>query len=102
MRKEPSWYASKEWAKARAKTKSAWKAANRACGVCHQPLEWTVKHAVIVDHILNRRQRPDLAYESTNLQCVCHGCNTRKAHYVENNKSRVSVGVDGLNALWRL
>jgi 5-methylcytosine-specific restriction protein A len=31
-----------------------------------------------VDHIVPRRDRPDLAYDKSNLQSLCHSCHSRK------------------------
>lgn len=95
-----NWYASKEWFKLRAKTRAAWKALAKPCAVCREPLQWHLPHGVIVDHIQNKKQRPDLAYEPANLQCVCHGCNTRKGHYIERSKT-AAIGLDGLPDSWR-
>lgn len=36
--------------------------------------------AVDVDHIQERLQRPDLAYELSNLRGLCHSCHSRHTH----------------------
>ena len=95
-------YSSKEWRALRAQTKAKAKRANRPCAYCGKPIDWHTPGAkVSVDHVLNRKQRPDLALEATNLQVLHHACNTRKAAYVENN-NRPEIGVDGFptNSEW--
>ena len=99
--KEPRFYSTIEWQKARSKAARAWRATGAPCHRCGQPLDWTTKGSVVIDHVLPRRQRPDLAYEQTNLAAVCHRCNTVKAIWSENNK-REEIGMDGLPASWRL
>ena len=34
--------------------------------------------AVHVDHIKTRRERPDLEFDSSNVQSLCHSCHSRK------------------------
>tara|TARA_B100000614_G_scaffold235507_1_gene232309 strand:+ start:281 stop:541 length:261 start_codon:yes stop_codon:yes gene_type:complete len=36
------------------------------------------RHRLEVDHVRPVRDRPDLAFELTNLQTVCASCHTRK------------------------
>jgi 5-methylcytosine-specific restriction endonuclease McrA len=95
-----NFYAQTKWIKLRNSVKKEWRSAGLVCAVCGQPLQWGVRGAVVVDHILNRKQYPDRAYDRANLQCVCHGCNTRKAHHVELN-DKEPIGEDGLPASWR-
>ena len=85
-------YSQPSWHKLRAKTKAVWKRENRLCGYCNHPIDWN--EIVVVDHIKNRRRHPDLALEPSNLQCVHHACNTRKAAYVENG-NKPAVREDG-------
>jgi 5-methylcytosine-specific restriction endonuclease McrA len=87
-------YSQVEWQKLRAKVKKQWRGAGLPCAHCGKVLDWATKAGVVVDHKINRKQRPDLAMEQDNLCCVHHECNTRKAFHVENN-SRVEIGADG-------
>ena len=74
-------YSSLAWKKIRAKVKAQWKARGWPCNYCKETLDWSTW--CIVDHIIPRADRPDLALESSNLQVVCHGCNSRKAKGLE-------------------
>jgi 5-methylcytosine-specific restriction protein A len=50
----------------------------------------------MVDHVKNRKRRPDLAYDPVNLVTMCIGCHnvkTKEKDYVR--KNRVATGVDG-------
>ena len=31
-----------------------------------------------VDHVIDRKERPDLAYDDTNLESLCHSCHSKK------------------------
>ena len=86
-------YQSSAWRAVRAKVLAKWKREGRPCGYCGAGLTWK-KGEQIVDHIENRRRRPDLALDMRNLQVVHHACNTRKAAYVENG-DKPEVGSDG-------
>jgi len=97
---EPRFYSTIEWQKARSKAAKTWRATGAPCHRCGHPLDWTLRHGVIIDHVIPRRQRPDLAYAQSNLAAVCHRCNTIKAMWDENNK-RESIGIDGLPDSWR-
>ena len=88
-----NFYSTKEWHKLRSKTKAVWKRDGLCCGYCNKQIDWCVDK-VVVDHVLNRRQHPDLALDHTNLQVVHHRCNTKKAAYVENN-NRVATNDEG-------
>jgi 5-methylcytosine-specific restriction endonuclease McrA len=92
-------YSSMPWLRLRSKVKAQWRRAGKPCAYCGQALDWATKRAVVVDHIINRRQRPDLAMDINNTQCVCHPCNTRKAHHVELN-NKIQVNDDGLPPGW--
>jgi len=93
-------YSTKGWHKLRAKTMAVWRASGKPCHFCNQPFNWGAKHEVIVDHVLNRRQYPDRALDPSNLVCTHHGCNTRKAAWVEHS-DKPAIGLDGLPDSWR-
>jgi 5-methylcytosine-specific restriction endonuclease McrA len=93
-------YSSRTWHKLRAKVKSSWRSTGRPCAYCNKPLDWGSKNAVIVDHVLNRRKHPHLALEPSNLVCLHHVCNTRKAQWQENS-SKPTVNIDGFPDGWR-
>lgn len=55
-----------------------------------------------VDHVIPRRQRPDLALSSSNLRTLCASCDNKRhsekgGHHVE----REPVNAQGLPASWR-
>jgi 5-methylcytosine-specific restriction endonuclease McrA len=97
---DDNFYKRPAWFKARSKAIARWKSSGLPCAVCGQPINWVVKGSMIVDHIVNRKKRPDLALEPTNLQVVHHPCNTKKALWKENT-TREEIGLDGLPASWR-
>ena len=61
-------YASAKWRAAR----RCYLAKHPACVICGQP-------ATMVDHILPRRDRPDLEMTSSNWQALCHPCHASKS-----------------------
>ena len=73
-------YSSLQWRKLRSKVKGKWRAKGLPCGECGLPIDWNAKP--IVDHIIPRKTAPERSLDPTNLQVVCHGCNTRRAHGV--------------------
>ena len=94
-----NFYGTVAWQKARSVAQKRWKAANLPCGVCGARLRWGEKKAVIVDHIKPRRKFPQLAYEQSNLQCVCHTCNTKKAVWGDNSDV-TPTGLSGFPPGW--
>ena len=87
-------YQSKEWARIRAKVRAIWKAKGFVCAYCFRPIQWG-QEKTVVDHKINRKQRPDLALEISNLQVVHHACNTKKYHSEEKDPNRPQIGPDG-------
>ena len=85
-------YNDAKWHRVRNRVRKRWRIDNRPCGYCGEPIDWSARP--IVDHIINRKERPDLAYDDNNLQVVHHACNTRKGHWVENNDKQ-RIGIDG-------
>ena len=96
-------YQSQPWRKLRSQVRAQWKAANRPCAFCNGRLDFTVRRGqraqAVVDHIEPRVKRPDLALTLSNLQMVCHSCNSKKASWVENNKVK-PTGLDGFPEGW--
>jgi len=86
--------------KLRNTVRAIWKRENRPCAYCNQTIDWTTRNAV-VDHIKNRRQYPELAYELSNLVVMHRACNTKKYYNEERNDDRPQVGYDGLTDAWR-
>lgn len=70
-------------------------AAKKACPYCGKPIDR--RQRLIVDHIHNRKQFPDLAHREDNLQVVHHACNTQKYYKHEQQPQRDvdEVGEDG-------
>lgn len=82
-------YNSLPWWKLRAKV------AKRAyrCALCATPFrKGEVK---VVDHIVRRKARPDLALEESNLQVLCKTCHDSVKKRMENGKQILKVGLDG-------
>ena len=90
-----SFYKTSAWRALRAKVKARWRKHCLPCAYCNKPLDWS--QMVIADHTIPRKQRPDLALEESNIVCVHHHCNTRKAKW-EDNSDRIPVRNDGLPA----
>lgn len=61
------------------------------CAICGWPLDHQApprsRWRPSVDHIVSVAQRPDLAFEPTNLRVVCHGCNSSRGAS-EGNRAR--------------
>lgn len=47
------------------------------CIHCHK--NGKLVSATVVDHIIPRKERPDLELEETNLQSLCESCHNRKS-----------------------
>ena len=87
-------YKTKSWQQARGRVIRYWKENGLRCGYCGQPIVWGTDK-VVVDHIINRRARPDLALDLGNLQCVHGSCNTSKYYRSELRADTGTVGDDG-------
>jgi 5-methylcytosine-specific restriction endonuclease McrA len=94
-----NFYKTNTWYKARSKTKAKWQRENKPCYYCQEPLDWESPYSVIVDHIKNRKQYPELALHPANLCVVHHACNTKKAAYIENN-TRPRINENGFPDSW--
>ena len=90
-------YGSAAWFRLRAKVRRLWLAQDKPCAWCGQPFRPVDK--VFVDHVINRKQRPDLALDESNLECVHEPCNTRKYHHQEVNNKK-PIGINGLPDDW--
>ena len=91
MKAVDPFYSSAAWRELRAKVRSKWrKAGQPPCPICRQP----IKGVPVVDHVIARRKRPDLALAESNLRVVCHPCNSQKAAW-EDNSDRAKTGADG-------
>lgn len=97
MKTTDRFYSSIEWIKLRSKVRAAWKRAGLPCAYCGQPFGSADKY--VVDHIKNRRLHPNLSLDPSNLQCLHHQCNTRKASWSENT-SKKQIGIDGFPHGW--
>ena len=87
-------YQTAAWRKLKRRVMSRWKAEGRPCGYCGKELPWGQRFGVIVDHILNRKQHPHLAFVESNLMVVHHACNSKKAAWSEKD-DRPEIGADG-------
>ena len=97
---DDGFYKTPGWFRARHKAITRWRSAGLPCAFCGSELMWAMKGSIIVDHIINRKKRPDLALEPTNLQVVHHECNSRKWRWLEANQKE-QIGLDGLPDSWR-
>lgn len=70
-------YVSKAWIALRNKVRRKWKAQQLPCGLCGKP--FVPGDKTIVDHIVERRTRPDLSLVESNLHLTHHQCNSIKA-----------------------
>lgn len=71
-RADKRFYASTRWRRLRA----AFLAENPLCADCKAKGRFTT--AVHVHHLLERKDRPDLAHEWSNLQALCQPCHNSK------------------------
>ena len=102
---QDKFYKSKEWYKLRARVIAAWQQHDLPCSYCGQAIAWGHPSGkAIVDHIIPRRDRPDLELDPANLTVLHHSCHTRKTVRRDYNKGVESepVGNDGfpLNGDW--
>ncbi len=67
----------------------------RADGECQDPKHKGDRrgHRLVADHILERRDRPDLALDLNNGRASCWSCHTRKTN--EERAKRARATVDG-------
>lgn len=91
MKQVDPFYSSAAWRDLRAKVRTKWRAAGQPpCPLCKQPITGTP----IADHIQPRRKRPDLALVESNIQIICHPCNSKKAMWSDNS-TKPETGLDG-------
>jgi 5-methylcytosine-specific restriction endonuclease McrA len=97
-----SFYSTPAWRRLRSKVKKRWRIGGLPCHFCEQPLDWKQYRGLIVDHIINRKLRPDLALVESNLVVVHHACNSKKAAWEETERDIPEIGVDGfpVNSKW--
>jgi 5-methylcytosine-specific restriction endonuclease McrA len=88
-------YSTRAWQKLRGKVRARWKWKDWPCGICHELIDWNAKP--VADHIRPRKEAPELELVETNIQMVCHGCNTRKGKGLD---PTVRTGLDGFPAGW--
>ena len=79
MKGKDGFYQSKQWRNLRKIVATQWQTMGLPCALCGAHLNWDKPKAVIVDHVISRHTRPDLALSMDNLVCVCHQCNSIKA-----------------------
>ena len=72
-RADRSWYSSAPWRKCRA----AVLAERPLCEDCLERGELTT--ATQVHHVVERKERPDLAYDMSNLRSLCASCHSAKS-----------------------
>jgi 5-methylcytosine-specific restriction endonuclease McrA len=89
-----AFYKTKQWAAVRDRVKANWRHQKLPCHYCGEPLDWSRRYGTIVDHVIPRHQRPDLAFTESNLVVVHHQCNSKKAAWSDRS-SKVVVGEDG-------
>ena len=69
-----SWYGTTRWRKLRAAQLSR----HPVCADCEA--RELITAATEVDHVVPRRQRPDLAYDMNNLKSLCKPCHSHKTN----------------------
>lgn len=88
-------YSTPQWRQLRAKVKKSWRLSGAPCHYCGGRLNWKIPRGTIVDHVIPRRKRPDLALVVSNLVVVCHPCNSKKAAWDEKERDIPEIGEDG-------
>ena len=89
-------YSTKEWFKTRTRVL---KAANYTCAMCGVSVHG--KHNGHVDHILPRRDRPDLALTLSNLQVLCTHHHNSTKQSMEANSYKEAIDENGYPESWR-
>jgi 5-methylcytosine-specific restriction endonuclease McrA len=73
------------WQKATAPVRGTWAALNLPCAICHQPIDYTLRHpdrmALTVDHIVPLSQGGH-GLDPTNWQPAHHACNAGRGRRV--------------------
>ena len=97
-----SFYKTPQWKKVRSAVIRHWRHWDLPCGYCGKDLDWFTRFQISVDHKINRKQRPDLALDETNLHVVHQTCNSKKAAWEEHSK-KPEIGEDGfpINSEWQ-
>ena len=85
-------YSSSEWLVIRRKALVMGNYQCVECGVSIRGVKYGGAKPVI-DHIIPRRKRPDLALELSNLQCLCIACHNRKTFSIKYKQPK--TGIDG-------
>jgi 5-methylcytosine-specific restriction endonuclease McrA len=90
-------YQSQEWRRVRyrALQRDRWR-----CTCCGRAVR--AKGDSRVDHVVARRERPDLALTLSNLRTLCTGCDAKR-HSEKGGRhvERPVIALDGLPAAWR-
>lgn len=93
---DKKFYNTKQWHIARARTL---RRDGKRCVKCDADV--SEKGKARVDHILSRRERPDLSLSVSNLRTLCAKCDNHRHHGDKLHKGKgeyevVEVGLDGL------
>lgn len=85
-------YGSHEWKTLRSKVRARWLAKGLPCHICKKPLAKT--DWLVVDHLVPRKLRPDLALAQINLVVLHAGCHSGVKARMERGVVR-QIGEDG-------
>jgi len=93
-------YQSKEWRKLSSKIRAWWLWHGHHCAFCDKPIQKGER--TVVDHVLPRKKRPDLALDPSNLVVQHHRCHSQKTTWVDHaDPNKEEIGEDGFPASWK-
>jgi 5-methylcytosine-specific restriction endonuclease McrA len=90
-----TFYSTKEWFKVRGKVL---RRDNFTCKFCG--FHSMAKGMMVVDHVVPRMHRPDLAYAMTNLVTLCKHCHDSTKRIIEVNAHKPQISDDGFPPDW--
>ena len=91
-------YSSKRWKKLRARIKARDRHCCTNCGASVRYRKGVKGSSGYVDHIIERTERPDLAWYEPNLRTLCAACHNKRHGEQRRSRPVPVIGADGFPA----